>query len=71
MPVGTRGTVKAMLPEEGRRDRLRLILGNTFHLHLRPGSELIERLGGLHKFMNWARAILTDSGGFQVYSWPT
>ncbi len=68
MPVGTRGTVKAMLPEEVAATGYGLILGNTFHLHLRPGSELIERLGGLHKFMNWPRAILTDSGGFQVYS---
>ncbi|MEN6624668.1 MAG: tRNA guanosine(34) transglycosylase Tgt [Candidatus Sumerlaeia bacterium] len=68
MPVGTRGTVKAMLPEEVSDIGYKLILGNTFHLHLRPGSELIERLGGLHKFMNWPHAILTDSGGFQVYS---
>ena len=68
MPVGTRGTVKAMLPEEVSGIGYRLILGNTFHLELRPGSALIERLGGLHGFMNWPHAILTDSGGFQVYS---
>jgi hypothetical protein len=68
MPVGTRGTVKAMLPEEVSAIGYQLILGNTFHLELRPGSALIERLGGLHRFMNWPHAILTDSGGFQVYS---
>ena len=68
MPVGTRGTVKAMLPEEVAAVGYRLILGNTFHLELRPGSAPIERLGGLHGFMNWPHAILTDSGGFQVYS---
>ncbi len=68
MPVGTRGTVKAMAPEEVAAIGYRLILGNTFHLELRPGSGLIERLGGLHRFMNWPHAILTDSGGFQVYS---
>ncbi len=68
MPVGTRATVKAMLPEEVAAIGYRLILANTFHLELRPGSALIERLGGLHRFMNWPHAILTDSGGFQVYS---
>ena len=68
MPVGTRGTVKAMLPEEVAGIGYRLILGNTFHLELRPGSAIVERLGGLHGFMNWPHAILTDSGGFQVYS---
>jgi len=68
MPVGTRGTVKAMTPEEVAAIGYRLILGNTFHLDLRPGSELIERLGGLHKFMNWPHALLTDSGGYQVFS---
>ena len=68
MPVGTRATVKAMLPEEVAAIGFRLILANTFHLELRPGSAPIERLGGLHKFMNWPHAILTDSGGFQVYS---
>ncbi len=68
MPVGTQGTIKAMKPEEVEAIGYRLILGNTFHLHIRPGSERIERLGGLHRFMNWPHAILTDSGGFQIYS---
>jgi queuine tRNA-ribosyltransferase len=68
MPVGTQGTVKAMKPEEVAAIGFRLVLGNTFHLHLRPGSERIERLGGLHRFMNWPHSILTDSGGYQVYS---
>lgn len=68
MPVGTQGTIKAMKPEEVGAIGYRLILGNTFHLHIRPGSERIERLGGLHRFMNWPHAILTDSGGFQIYS---
>lgn len=68
MPVGTRATVKAMMPQEVADIGYQLILGNTFHLDLRPGSELIDRLGGLHKFMNWPHALLTDSGGFQVYS---
>ena len=68
MPVGTRGTVKAMLPEEIAAMGFEIILGNTYHLHLRPGENLIKKLGGLHKFMNWKKAILTDSGGFQVFS---
>lgn len=68
MPVGTGGTVKAMHPEAVAAIGYRLILGNTFHLGLRPGGPAIERLGGLHRFMNWPHAILTDSGGFQVYS---
>jgi queuine tRNA-ribosyltransferase len=68
MPVGTRGTVKAMTPQEVAAIGYRLILGNTFHLELRPGSELIQQLGGLRKFMNWPHAILTDSGGYQVFS---
>jgi len=68
MPVGTRGTVKGMTPEEVAGIGYRLILGNTFHLDLRPGSQLIENLGGLHKFMNWPHALLTDSGGYQVFS---
>lgn len=68
MPVGTAATVKAMTPEEVAGIGYRLILGNTFHLELRPGSELIQRLGGLHRFMNWPRALLTDSGGYQVFS---
>lgn len=68
MPVGTLGTVKAMTPEELKELGAQIILGNTYHLYLRPGHELIHALGGLHKFMNWDRPILSDSGGFQVYS---
>jgi queuine tRNA-ribosyltransferase len=68
MPVGTQGTVKSMLPEEIKNCGAEIILGNTYHLYLRPGHETIQKLGGLHKFMNWPYPILTDSGGFQVYS---
>jgi queuine tRNA-ribosyltransferase len=68
MPVGTYGTVKAMTPEELRETGAQIILGNTFHLMLRPGGEEVARLGGLHKFMHWDGPILTDSGGFQVWS---
>jgi queuine tRNA-ribosyltransferase len=68
MPVGTYGTVKAMTPEDLENCGAEIILSNTFHLMLRPGSELIRELGGLHRFMNWSRPILTDSGGFQVWS---
>jgi queuine tRNA-ribosyltransferase len=68
MPVGTAGTVKAMLPESVRATGADILLGNTYHLMLRPTAERIDRLGGLHKFMNWDRPILTDSGGFQVMS---
>jgi queuine tRNA-ribosyltransferase len=68
MPVGTAGTVKAMLPESVRETGADILLGNTYHLMLRPGAERIARLGGLHKFMDWERPILTDSGGFQVMS---
>lgn len=68
MPVGTYGTVKAMLPSELEDLGSQIILGNTYHLYLRPGHERIARLGGLHQFMNWKRPILTDSGGFQVFS---
>ena len=68
MPVGTAGTVKAMLPQSVRETGAEIVLGNTYHLMLRPGSERIARLGGLHKFMAWDRPILTDSGGFQVMS---
>jgi queuine tRNA-ribosyltransferase len=69
MPVGTQGTVKALTPEEVAGEiRAEIILCNTYHLYLRPGHEVIERLGGLHRFMNWHRPILTDSGGFQIYS---
>jgi queuine tRNA-ribosyltransferase len=68
MPVGTAGTVKAMLPQSVRETGADILLGNTYHLMLRPGAERIARLGGLHKFMDWQRPILTDSGGFQVMS---
>ncbi len=68
MPVGTAATVKAMTPEAVADTGAQIILGNTYHLMLRPGAERIERLGGLHKFMNWSGPILTDSGGFQVMS---
>jgi len=68
MPVGTYGTVKAMTPEELRESGAQIILGNTFHLMLRPGTEIIRRHGDLHDFMHWEGPILTDSGGFQVFS---
>ena len=68
MPVGTAATVKAMLPESVRSTGADILLGNTYHLMLRPTAERISELGGLHKFMNWERPILTDSGGFQVMS---
>ncbi len=69
MPVGTLATVKAMSPEELKEDvKAQIILANTYHLYLRPGHELVKEAGGLHKFMNWDRPILTDSGGFQVFS---
>ena len=68
MPVGTAATVKAMMPESVRETGADILLGNTYHLMLRPGAERIDRLGGLHRFMNWDRPILTDSGGFQVMS---
>lgn len=68
MPVGTKATVKGMLPEELKSLGAQIILGNTYHLHLRPGEDIVNRLGGLHKFMNWPGPILTDSGGFQVFS---
>ncbi|HWA90054.1 MAG TPA: tRNA guanosine(34) transglycosylase Tgt [Rhizomicrobium sp.] len=68
MPLGTAGSVKAMMPENVRETGADIILGNTYHLMLRPGAERVARLGGLHKFMDWRRPILTDSGGFQVMS---
>ena len=68
MPVGTAATVKAMKPETVRKTGADIILGNTYHLMLRPGAERVARLGGLHQFMNWDRPILTDSGGYQVMS---
>ena len=68
MPVGTQATVKSMSPDELRLIDAKIILSNTYHLFLRPGADLIEKAGGLHRFMNWDRPILTDSGGFQVFS---
>ncbi len=68
MPVGTYGTVKGMTPEEVRETGAQILLGNTFHLWLRPGQEVMRAHGDLHDFMNWQGPILTDSGGFQVFS---
>ena len=68
MPVGTQGSVKAVSPRELRELNAPIILGNTYHLFVRPGIEVIKHLGGLHKFMNWDRPILTDSGGYQIFS---
>lgn len=68
MPVGTQGTVKAILPEDLKTEGAQIILANTYHLFLRPGHERVKRLGGLHRFMHWDGPILTDSGGFQVFS---
>ncbi|PNZ28213.1 queuine tRNA-ribosyltransferase [Staphylococcus petrasii] len=68
MPVGTKATVKTMSPEELREIEAKIILGNTYHLWLQPGNDIIKQAGGLHKFMNWNGPILTDSGGFQVFS---
>ena len=68
MPVGTYGTVKGVLPRSLEEMGAQIILGNTFHLWLRPGLEVLQRFGGLHRFEGWTRPILTDSGGFQVWS---
>jgi len=68
MPVGTQGTIKGLTTDQLEDIGCQIILGNTYHLELRPGSQLIDDLGGLHKFMNWKRALLTDSGGFQMVS---
>ena len=68
MAVGTKAAVKGMSPHELNQLGCQILLGNTYHLHLRPGEELIAQMGGLHKFMNWSGPILTDSGGFQVFS---
>jgi queuine tRNA-ribosyltransferase len=68
MPVGTLGTVKGLTPEQLKQAGAQMILGNTYHLHLQPGEEIIARAGGLHEFMGWKQPILTDSGGFQVFS---
>src|SRR6478609_3032088 len=71
MPVGTAGSVKAIAPDDLHTLNAQIILGNTYHLMLRPGEQLIKRLGGLHRFIAWERPMLTDSGGFQVYSLST
>ena len=68
MPVGTQATVKGVYPRDLKEAGSQIILSNTYHLYLRPGDELVKKAGGLHKFMNWDRPILTDSGGFQVFS---
>ena len=68
MAVGTRATVKAMTPDELKDNGCQVVLGNTYHLHLRPGEQTVNKMGGLHQFMNWQGPILTDSGGFQVFS---
>jgi queuine tRNA-ribosyltransferase len=70
MPVGTHGAVKAMTPEQVRSTGAEVVLANTYHLALRPGEALIQKLGGLHRFMSWSGPVLTDSGGFQVFSLP-
>src|SRR3954452_25528493 len=68
MPVGTKATVKTLTPSEVEALGAQIVLGNTYHLHFRPGDEVIAELGGLHRFMGWSRPILTDSGGVQVFS---
>src|SRR4029079_12584128 len=68
MPVGTQGTVKAVSPRELRELKTQIILGNTYHLFVRPGLDVIRHMGGLHRFMNWDEPILTDSGGYQIFS---
>ncbi|MDR2163207.1 MAG: tRNA-guanine transglycosylase, partial [Clostridiales Family XIII bacterium] len=68
MPVGTQATVKALAPEQVSDAGARIVLANTYHLFLRPGADIVRDAGGLHRFMNWAGPILTDSGGFQVFS---
>ena len=68
MPVGTLGTVKGIFTEDVESTGAQIILGNTYHLMLRPGTEVLEKFNGLHNFMNWNRPILTDSGGFQIMS---
>src|SRR5256885_8947949 len=68
MPVGTQGTVRALSPQDLRAVGAGLVLANTYHLHVRPGETVVAKLGGLHRFMAWDRPLLTDSGGFQVFS---
>jgi queuine tRNA-ribosyltransferase len=71
MPVGTQASVKTLSSQDLEEVGAKIILGNTYHLYLRPGHKLVEKAGGLHKFMSWDRPILTDSGGFQVFSLNT
>ena len=68
VPVGTKATIKSLNPDQVRELGAEVVLGNTYHLYLQPGDELVARAGGLHKFMNWKGPIVTDSGGFQVFS---
>jgi queuine tRNA-ribosyltransferase len=68
MPIGTQGSVKGVSPQELRELHAQIILGNTYHLFVRPGLDVIKHFGGLHKFMNWNGSILTDSGGYQIFS---
>ena len=68
IPIGTYGAVKTLSPEDLENAGAQIILGNTYHLYLRPGLEIIEKAGGLHKFISWEKPILTDSGGFQIFS---
>ena len=68
MPVGTQATVKGVYPRDLKEAGAQIVLANTYHLYMRPGDEIVKATGGLHKFMNWDRPILTDSGGFQVFS---
>jgi queuine tRNA-ribosyltransferase len=71
MPVGTHGAVRGLHPEDVRRTGAQIMLGNTYHLHLRPGEDVVRAMGGLHRFASWDRPMLTDSGGFQVFSLET
>src|SRR5258708_21733931 len=68
MPVGTQGSVRTLSPNDLRATGATLVLANTYHLHVRPGEQVVEKLGALHRFMGWDRPLLTDSGGFQVFS---
>ena len=68
MPVGTQGTVKAVSPKELEECGIQIVLGNAYHLYLKPGYDCVREMGGLHKFMGWERPLLTDSGGYQVFS---
>ena len=70
MPVGTQATVKAQTPDDLATSGSQILLANTYHLLLRPGTEVFERMGGIHRFMSWDRSVLTDSGGYQIFSLP-